>query len=176
MRFVYIIRLSLMFTFLCNYICISAQISYGGQPRSFSVFDSTSKSIKSLNNIVGSCKINDLDMEEVLNELEDLNSSCKNCSNNFYYGKEVDVNVDFFKSAQALNISDEENLWLLKFESEKAEGYQLIFSKFWLPPNGKLFIYNEDKTMILGSFTSENNREDSTFITQYINGNSVYLD
>lgn len=176
MRFVYIIRLSLMFTFLCNYICVSAQISYGGQPRSFSVFDSTSKSIKSLNNIVGSCKINDLDMEEVLNELEDLNSSCKNCSNNFYYGKEVDVNVDFFKSAQALNISDEENLWLLKFESEKAEGYQLIFSKFWLPPNGKLFIYNEDKTMILGSFTSENNREDSTFITQYINGNSVYLE
>ncbi|WP_147549534.1 T9SS type A sorting domain-containing protein [Barnesiella propionica] len=169
-----------VFYLLILFICllpghIMAQVSYGGKPYSF--FASLSlKGIKSEKKYVESYKIKDLDLNDIKKELDDIKNSCSGCYNQFYYGKEVVVDIDFFDLAQEYEINDGKKLWLLKLESEKAKGYQLIFSKFCIPKGGSLFIYNEDRSMVLGSFTDENNRIDSTFLTQNINGNSVYVE
>lgn len=151
-----------------------AQISYGGEPASINYTPIQTKKSKSFDSVY---TVADLDMNTVNEELESLNSNnCQDCSNSFYYGKEIEVKIDFFKLAQNIDIKNERKIWLLKIESEKAEGYQLIFSLFRLPKGGELYIYNEDKSMILGSFTSENNRPDGTFLTQYITGNNIYIE
>lgn len=162
--------------FFYNYT--SAQISYGGEPYFITHTNQSSiKRDKSVNNIeIKSFKIEDLNMDKINEELNSLNNNCKECTSGFYYGKEVDVKIDFLKMAQNIGVVDSDSIWLLKIESDSAKGYQLIFSKFQLPKGGKMFIYNEDHTMILGSFTSENNRVDSTFITQNINGKSIYIE
>lgn len=154
---------------------ISAQVSYGGEPYSFTNTNSAIKRTKSGSIQVNSYKVKDINIEDINKELDSLNL-CKECNNGFYYGKEIDTQINFFKSAQSFEVAENEKIWILKIESDKAEGYQFIFNSFYLDKNAKLFIYNEDKSMLLGSFTSENNRVDSTFLTQYINGKNIYIE
>jgi len=138
---------------------------------------SSIKRVKSTNNIeIKSYKIEDLNICKINQELDSLNKKCKTCNSGFYYGKEVDTKIDFFKSAQNIGVIENEKVWLLKIESKNAKGYQLIFNNFQLQKGEKIFIYNEEKNMILGSFTSENNRKDSTFLTQNINGKNIYIE
>lgn len=160
--------------FLIFVSSVSAQISYGGQPYSFSNQGLRARTAGAEN--VSTYIVEDLDREEIKRELEERGGNCRECSDGFYYGKEVYTRIDFFRSAQKIETGNDEKVWLLKIESEKAEGYQLIFSKFKMAKGAKLFVYNEDRSMLLGSFTSENNREDKTFLTQYINGRSIYVE
>lgn len=105
--------------------------------------------------------------------------NCESCKNNFY-GKGVDISIDIRKSGQLELQLDGSKLWLLKVSSPSAYGMQFYFSKFRLPFGATLFFYNEDKTMILGAFTSDNNNEDSTavtpFGTQWIEGKTIYVE
>lgn len=152
---------------------IFSQISHGGTPYSFT--DTFPAKLTKSGGGINSIRVKDLDVNTVNKELESI-KTCKDCNSGYYYGKEVEVNVDFFEQSTKYDYSEEESIWILKFESHEAQGYQFIFDKFYIPFGGKLFIYNEDKTMLLGAFTSDNNREDQTFITQHINGKNVYLE
>lgn len=172
MNKLYPILISLIFLFYTDHIY--AQVSSGGKPYSFTHTDSTSFRTRSAIN--NSVKIKDLDYNQIKNEIAGYKKDCKDCNTGFYYGKEVDANIDFFEQADLVAKAENKNIWVLKLESEKAEGYQFIFSKFNIPEKGELFIYNEDKSMLLGAFTSANNRDDNTFLTQYINGNIVYVE
>ena len=69
-----------------------------------------------------------------------------------------------------------DELWILNIKSDDAEGYQFLFDKFYLPEHCKLYFYNEEKNMTLGAFTSENNRDDNQFVTQFINGSSIFIE
>ncbi|MDD6211249.1 MAG: trypsin-like peptidase domain-containing protein [Bacteroidales bacterium] len=169
-----LLKCCLLSGFLIFVSSVSAQISYGGQPYSFSNQGLRARTAGAED--VSTYIVEDLDREEIKRELEERGGNCRECSDGFYYGKEVYTRIDFFRSAQKIETDNDEKVWLLKIESEKAEGYQLIFSKFKMAKGAKLFVYNEDRSMLLGSFTSENNREDKTFLTQYINGRSIYVE
>ena len=150
---------------------INSQVSSGGMPF---FYEKNLKSIKSTND--NSLKIADLNIDAVNKEINQLNNGCSTCRKSFYYGKEVDVNVNFFNKASLIETNDGQRIWIMKVGSDNAEGFQFIFDSFRIAEGGKLFIYNEDKSMILGAFTSDNNRSDDTFLTQYINGNNIFLE
>jgi hypothetical protein len=164
----------LIFSIFANPVL--AQVSSGGIPYSFSDKNSSIMRSSSGNPEVNSFQIEDLDREEINRELERFNKDCKTCRNDSYYGKEIDMNIDFFEKAKSYDLPEGDKIWLFNIHSKSAEGYQFVFDNFQIPRGGKLFIYNEDKSMYLGSFTSLNNREDNRFITQYVNGNSIYIE
>ena len=104
---------------------------------------------------------------------------CKTCKNNFY-GKGTDVSIDI-KTAGRLEVQpDGSKLWLLRINSPSAFGMQFYFSKFKLPFGATLYFYNEEKTMVLGAFTSDNNNPDATkeiqFGTQWITGKTIFIE
>jgi hypothetical protein len=104
--------------------------------------------------------------------------NCESCKNNFY-GKGVDMAIDIKKSGLLEMQPDGSKLWLLKISSPSAFGMQFYFNKFRLPFGATLFFYNEDKTMILGAFTSENNPDTTLavpFGTQWIEGKTIYVE
>lgn len=49
-------------------------------------------------------------------------------------------------------------IWQLEIESEGALGLGLIFSKYRLPEDARLFIFNEEKSVVYGAYTSRNNK------------------
>jgi len=104
---------------------------------------------------------------------------CKSCKTNFY-GKGIDLSIDIKTHGKLETLSNNGRLWLLPIHSASAYGMQFYFNKFRLPFGATLFFYNEDRTMILGAFTSDNNNPDPTqaiqFGTQWIAGNTIYIE
>lgn len=104
---------------------------------------------------------------------------CKDCKSGFY-GKGIEMVIDVKASGVPEVQPGKGRLWLLPVTSATAYGMQFYFSKFHLPEGATLYLYNQDKTMILGAFTSENNNRDSSqaiqFGTQWIEGNTIYIE
>ena len=88
-------------------------------------------------------------------------ASCLDCKEK-YYGKGIDMPIDVKNTGRMETMADGSKLWLLKISSATAYGMQFYFDKFHLPFDATLFIYNENKTAVLGAFTSDNNNPDSS--------------
>jgi hypothetical protein len=67
-------------------------------------------------------------------------------------------------------------IWSLKIVSKGAYSINLAYNKFYLPKNSRLYIYNEEKSVLQGPFTSENNTKDGTFSSDLIQGSAIILE
>ncbi len=70
----------------------------------------------------------------------------------------------------------EGRIWQLQIKSPSALALSVYFDKFHLPVGTKLFLYNEDKTQVIGSFTWLNNDPSGLFATEMIYGDIVNLE
>lgn len=73
-------------------------------------------------------------------------------------------------------LTDSSKLWRLKLVSQTAYSCFLIFDSFYIPKGATLFAYNDNKSKILGAFTSKNNKSDGRFSLGPIIGNTVILE
>jgi len=67
-------------------------------------------------------------------------------------------------------------VWRLQIKAPSALALVVNYDNFYIPYGGKLFLYNEDKTQVIGAFTYENNDDSKTFATQPIYGDIVCLE
>lgn len=61
-------------------------------------------------------------------------------------------------------------------KSKGAKGLGLYFSKFRLPEGARLFVYPEDKSHVLGAYTSANNHPGGKFAIEVAKGESVFVE
>jgi len=155
---------------------IISQMSYGGKPITLKESSHNSLRMSKQDFEINTIYVPDLNKNQIQQELNNMKRSCEDCNSRSFYGKEVELNINFFEQATSYQTEDSMKVWILQLSSNEAEGFQLIFNKFHLIKGSQMFVYNEDKTMILGAFTSENNRDCNTFITQNINGKSIYIE
>ncbi|MCD4792463.1 MAG: trypsin-like peptidase domain-containing protein [Bacteroidales bacterium] len=147
-----------------NYL--TAQINIGGTPIGF---EKKYKTLIKQNIPVFSLpKLNNeqLLLEAELNETKDQP---------WQFGKNIDVNIDLMRQSAVNNISSGK-LYRLTIHSEYALTINLRFSKYKLPKNAVLYIYNEDKTDIIGGFTSQNNQKNKIFATGLIRGDKITIE
>jgi len=93
----------------------------------------------------------------------------------FIYGYEYDTDIDIITSATMIEDSNQLT-YLLQISSEGAYGIGFNFDQFYLSPNAKLFIYDEEQTYYLGSLTYENNKIDNSLSTSIIKGDNIILE
>ena len=74
------------------------------------------------------------------------------------FGVIIPIYKDFFELSDKTETS-EGTVWTLSIESEDAEALIFYSDNFKMPRTGKFYMYNEDKTKILGAFTYRNNSE-----------------
>ncbi len=67
-------------------------------------------------------------------------------------------------------------IWRVGIRSKGAYSLNILFSRFKLPPGGRVFVYNGDQTEILGSFTEENNSELGMLPVQPIGGDELIVE
>ncbi|OFY84036.1 MAG: hypothetical protein A3F72_18630 [Bacteroidetes bacterium RIFCSPLOWO2_12_FULL_35_15] len=164
------IRLILFLVVFISYSTYS-QISRNGIP--FTIHRVPNPSIHSL-------ALPFIDNSVMKNAAKSLNgSNCTDC-NEKYYGKGIDISIDIKTEGELELLPDNSRLWLLRVSSTTAYGMQFYFDRFHLPYGATLYIYNEDRTSILGAFTSDNNNPISNrgiqFGTEWIKGNAIYLE
>jgi hypothetical protein len=153
---------------------VYTQINYGGQP--------LSNSNKALSQIVPTKIIPKQDVRPYVSEdaIRDQNKDQV-----WRFGINVPVNIN----VKQVSVVDDVNggkLYRYRIYSEGAVSINFRFSEYKIPNGASLFIYNNDKTEVLGSFTSQNNKESGilgvslifsdAIIFEYFEPNNVQFD
>jgi len=90
------------------------------------------------------------------------------------FGQNVYVDIDIIEQGFDTIINGEK-IWFMTFRSEGALTLNFTFDQFHLPANTELYLYNADKSMVLGAFNHNNNSEDGVFATTLIPGDEVTI-
>ena len=69
-----------------------------------------------------------------------------------------------------------QHIWRLAIKSEGAKSINLIFDRFHLKHGDKLFVYNPDKTHVLGAFTNKNNNPSKLFSIAPVLGDEIIIE
>lgn len=116
-----------------------------------------------------------VDNDSLINYAEEVLRNCSTCRKD-YYGVGIEVNINFKQDAEVTEIDGIGTIWRLTIESGNAFGMRFSFDDYQVPDGSRLFFYNEEKSMVLGAFSSINNHPDRGFSTQYIQGNKITLE
>lgn len=93
----------------------------------------------------------------------------------YRFGKAVDVNYKLANSGEWHDMEGA-RIWKLQITSKKALSLNLIFKKLFIPGNGELYIYNEERTVIYGPVTSRDMTPSGKFSSDLIYGQSIILE
>jgi hypothetical protein len=94
----------------------------------------------------------------------------------YRFGFPFEVNYDLDNSGTWEDLNDGGRLWCLRIECPGAYSINLVYDEFWLPEGAKLFIYNEDRSYVIGAFTERNNKEYDKFATALVKGDVSILE
>lgn len=86
----------------------------------------------------------------------------------------TDITPDNSGSWHTLPSGDK--IWMLRVKSTGAYSLSLGFNQLDLPEGGRLFIYNKDRSTILGAFTSELKYADHTLATEQLVGDEIMVE
>ncbi len=142
----------------------NAQISKPGIPPSFKY--------KTISNNYDLREFPKPDIDKI--NLEDEKSSLKGDS--YRIAVLISVNLNINNSGTWTNLPDGGRIWRLKLKSKDALALGVYYDKFYLPSEGELYLYNEDKTQVIGAFTKLNNTKNGLFATELIQGETVTLE
>lgn len=88
----------------------------------------------------------------------------------------IDTELDMDRCGQWLTLSGGEKIWRLQLKAKGAVALMLYYDRFYIPEGGKLFIYNVDKTHLLGAYTSRSNPIGKSFATEFVAGDDIILE
>lgn len=91
-------------------------------------------------------------------------------------GVSIPVNITMGNSRNIATSGDNQKTWSAIIHSKGATGLGLYFSKFHLPEGAKMYVYSEDKTHILGAFTSLNNQPNGLFAIEITKGDRIIVE
>jgi len=142
----------------------SGQLSYGGIPASFSLLKKAVYTIPVI------------EMEPVDNNqlLIDEQSDPNNLKS-FYFAKSFNVDIAPEFSGR-WEVKDDMKIWRLGLRSKGAWSLNLIFDRMSIPQGASLYIYSNDRSKVLGAFTSNNEQVSGVFSTYPIPGDEIVVE
>ncbi len=125
-------------------ISVTGQIQKPGTPPSFK-----NPTLKS-NVVVPQVKLKKMNIEKLLQEDKAFPTPLR-------YAIHEDVNINLKKNSHVTNLTSG-NIYRYQIISENAKSINLLFKSFNIPAGAELYIYNSEKDIIYGAFTSQNNK------------------
>lgn len=112
--------------------------------------------------------------ENVIRKIKAFNPRAKDQP--FQFAVTIPVDLNPWNSGKWTVFPDGSRIWILKIKSQGAYSLNLIFSSFHLFPGAKLFLYNTDRSKVLGAVTSKNNKKSGILPTVPIPGDELVLE
>ena len=163
-------RKSLFICLLIAYtICSSAvfsQISEGGAPPSFN-YPLSSRSAGSATKVPVDFYIEDLRETDQWKAREGVP---------LQVSKLITVDYSMENSGYYTQLPGGENIWRLHLTAKDAVAIMLYYNDFYIPEGGRLFIYNPDKSQLLGAYTHRTHPSGGLFATEFIGGDELILE
>ncbi|NLA24736.1 MAG: hypothetical protein GX879_07195, partial [Bacteroidales bacterium] len=157
---------SLVFVLILCSGLVFAQIGHGGEPLSF-------QKANVLSNKVEHIQLAKPDMAII--EAED--AMFQKNGELYKVGRMLDVNVDINTAGTWDFLDDGTKVWRLGISAQDAKALAVYYDKFHLTPGSRLFLYNQNRKQVIGSFDHRNNsRFGDKFSTQIIEGETTWLE
>ncbi|MFT4722682.1 MAG: hypothetical protein ACI897_000760 [Flavobacteriales bacterium] len=157
------IYVSVLLVLLCA--VMHAQQSVGGSPLSFILSDIENQEFEIR-------EFSSLDSEEI--EQEDIDR--ENSGKLELFSRYIESNLTLQNSGTYYTFENGDRVWRLKITAREAQALNFLYDHFYLATNSILHIYSADKSMVLGGFTSANNKSSELFASGNILGESVVLE
>ncbi len=106
--------------------------------------------------------------EDVIND--------KDKSKLYRVGIPISVNYNLSNSGNWTTLDNGDRLWLLQVESKDALYLSFNFKEFNLPEGASLYLYNEDRTDLVGAYTNINNSKSNQLGTWFVKGSKIWLE
>ncbi|HLU87678.1 MAG TPA: hypothetical protein VKZ44_07965, partial [Taishania sp.] len=151
---------------LCTFFsfALSAQIQgYGGDPRSSKI--SFPKDLPSFN--FAQPDIAQLRMEDSITEITKVGPW------RFGFNNEVSINLE--NAGKWYNLPNGGKVWMVRLHCNEALTINLTFENLTIPEGNELYVYNEDKSFILGKFTA-NHVYEGQLGTELIPGSTAIVE
>jgi len=165
----------ILILFFCSNALLG-QERHGGAPLMFDIEKNNLNGLRFANAIPIERKVFPvIDNERELKRADSIALS-SGYGRNKFYGMSVPVNLDFKQAATVETVGDSGKVYLLELSSPTAYALQVYFDAFKIPKGSRMFVYDSDKTMFLGSFTHRNNFINNRFGTEFVKGNSLIIE
>lgn len=99
----------------------------------------------------------------------------RNAGKPFQFGYTFDREYDL-KDGQWVELASGDKIWTLAFHSPAAVSMNVVWSDFYIPKGGALYVYNEDKTEIIGAYTHRQNNTERTLSSWLIPGDKIIVE
>ena len=159
-------RMIMVFFLIFSGFNLLAQISEGGLPASFS--------LQNLKEQFNRLDLQKPDLEQIM--IEDQINAESQYPGPERMGISVPVNKNLLEAASMETLEDGSTIYRLSIHVPDALALGVYYSEFYIPEGAKLFLYNANKTQVIGAFTSNNNPESGLFANEFIQGDKVTLE
>lgn len=158
----------LLWTIICPIQRANAQISHGGYPLAQGA-EQTSKLRSTLDYFVEMPSFN-LDSVLAIDNLSGNRAGGLKFAHKFF----VDLTPE--NSGIVFQTEDGTKVWKLGIKSSGAYSINILFNKFDLPEGARVFLYNTDRSTVIGSLTKENCPDGKEFSVSPINGDELTIE
>ena len=156
-------RLFNLFFFLLP-LLISAQISEGGFPNSFTA-GSGNKEFRII-------ELQAPDLDAAIEE----DAAMAGMPGPYRIGLAMRADIDLLRDGRWSTYKNGRLSLRLGIKAENARGLILYYRYFSIPEGGRFFVYSKDKEQLIGAFTSMNNPSGGYFATELIKGDEVVIE
>ncbi|RHJ94058.1 protease [Bacteroides sp. AM07-16] len=164
----------LFFTLPMSIICalflstthLNAQISEGGLPPSFNDRNTLKSALAPV----------EIPVDFSVEDLKSVDAWQVSQGAPLRVAKLIDTDLSIDKDGNWTTLTNNEKIWQLRIQAEGAIAIMLYYKDFYIPEGGKLFIYNTDKTQVLGAYTSVTNPPTEKFATEFVAGDDIVLE
>jgi hypothetical protein len=142
---------------LCAYPALQAQQSLGGKPYSFD--NPLNDNLDVVRQILPKLDVAMLRQNARLAEIK---------GEMLPAGQIFPVQLSPENSGVWTTLPNKDRVWRLQLHVPEAPATSLYYDNFYLPEGARLFVYNAEKTHVIGGFATHNNHESGLFATEVI--------
>ena len=150
--------------FLFSILKSQAQVTNQGQPASWSL----SNQIEQQAVVMEKFNVKKLQEEDIIQD--------KKGDAPWRFGFDFVVNLGLENAGTWTTLSNGDKIWTLRMQSKGAKTLNFLLDSFVMPKGGYLYLYNNDKTDVLGAYNEEQNNENQVLGTWLVTGDDVWLE
>ena len=154
----------LLFFVFCYSTTLISQVTNEGEPASWGFAEKSG---------FEAISIPQIDIKKIKTE-DDINDKLR--EKPYRVGITHKVNYGLENSGTWTDLANGDRIWRILFNSQDAVHLSVIFDKFYLPKGGKIYLYNDDRTDLLGAYTETQNNDKKVLGTWFVNGDKLWIE
>jgi len=154
--------------FIISAFYVHSQVSAGGVPPSFALGKSSQQ--------IDLQSKKDIQVDMYIEDLMEVDEWSARQGEPQRIAVNLPAAVNIKNSGKWSVLPDGTKIWTLQIKASEAKALMLYYNDFYLPQGAQLFIYNKDRTQVLGAYTHATNPKGGLFATEFVSGDEVQLE